>query len=331
MKHGGDLGEAMTRFGGTRADWLDLSTGINPFAYPVRAVGAESWKALPGQGALDNLLAAARRAYAVPDHLDIVAAPGTQAIIQWLPRLAPQAGLVGIAGPTYSEHARAWRQAGFATAEFRLGKPLPETIGHAVIVHPNNPDGRLASPAEALALAERVAGQGGWLVVDEAFIDVAPAHSLTATLQHQPAITLRSFGKFYGLAGLRLGFAIGPASLIAPLRDALGPWAVPGAALAVATEALADGDWAEAMRQRLDDEAQALDRVLHRYGFVSVGGTALYRLARMPVAGMHQALAEHRIWTRCFEHDSTLLRFGLPAGPVAREKLVVALAAIRHG
>lgn len=332
MQHGGDLGEAMALFGGAREAWLDLSTGINPFAYPVRTQPAALWKSLPEQRAMEALLAAARKAYHVPDSLDIVAGPGTQALIQWLPRLVPvPAGTVGIISPTYVEHERAWRQAGHRVVPLRPGRPLESGLRHAVLVHPNNPDGKWVNPADARVLGEHVAAQQGWLVIDEAFVDTAPERSLTTALADLPVITLRSFGKFYGLAGIRLGFAIGPKAIIASLREALGPWPVSGMAIALATGALADQDWAEAMRQRLGEEADALDRVLLRYGFVTQGGTPLYRMTRSPAPGMHAALAGQRIWTRAFDWDPGLIRFGLPPGPAARETLAIALSKIRHG
>ncbi|MCZ8183605.1 MAG: threonine-phosphate decarboxylase CobD [Beijerinckiaceae bacterium] len=331
MQHGGDLGEAMARFGGKREDWLDLSTGISPFPYPLRTLGSHLWTALPGRHELDALLAAARIAYRVPDSHDIVAAPGTQSLIQWIPRLAARGGKVGVTEPSYAEHARAWQQAGYETEAFRPGRPLAETIRHAVLVHPNNPDGRPVARADAMLLASTLADRQGCLVIDEAFIDIMPDASLTSTLQNLPVITLRSFGKFYGLAGLRLGFAIGPKALVAPLREALGPWPVTGAAIQVATIALSDLAWAEAMRSRLAEEAEALDRVLLRYGFVVVGGTSLFRLARIPRADSHAALAGRRIWTRCFDWDPRLIRFGLPAGPAPRERLARTLSELRHG
>lgn len=322
----------MALFGGAREAWLDLSTGINPFAYPVRTQPASLWKSLPEQRAMDALLAAARKAYRVPDSLDIVAGPGTQALIQWLPRLVPGAAApVGIINPTYAEHERSWRQAGHRVVQVRPGRPPEPGLRHAVLVHPNNPDGKWINSADARTLAEHVAAQQGWLVIDEAFVDVAPDRSLTTALADLPVITLRSFGKFYGLAGMRLGFAIGPKPIMASLREALGPWPVSGMAVAVATGALADQDWAEAMRQRLGEEADALDRVLLRYGFVTQGGTTLYRLTRCPAPGMHAALANQWIWTRAFDGDPGILRFGLPPGPAARETLAIALSKIRHG
>ena len=89
MKHGGDLTEAMAHYGGTPDMWLDLSTGINPWPWPMPpALPARVWRRLPSRADEDALLEAAREAYVVPAGVEIVAAPGTQALIQWLPHLA---------------------------------------------------------------------------------------------------------------------------------------------------------------------------------------------------------------------------------------------------
>jgi cobalamin biosynthetic protein CobC len=329
MRHGGDLTQAAERYGTDAAGWLDLSTGINPHAWPVpQALRQADWTRLPSEADLAALLAAARRAYAVPPTAGIVAAAGTQALIQWLPRLAAP-GPVAIVGPTYGEHAASWRAAGFDAREVAS---LKEAAGahHAVIVTPNNPDGRVASRADLLAAAAHCAASGGWLVVDESFADVDPGCSLVPALSDLPAIVLRSFGKFYGLAGLRLGFAVAPPALAAGLERAMGPWAVSAPALAVGTAALADTGWAASMRGQLARESAALDTVLAAAGLAVIGGTGLYRLARHPgAADLHAALAARHIWTRRFDWAPDLLRFGLPPDGAGLDRLAAALALAR--
>lgn len=325
MEHGGDLTAAVAAYGGAPGDWLDLSTGINPHPWPIPAALREvGWTRLPSRADVAALVAAARRAYRVPDGLAVVPAPGTQAIVQWLPRLAPPAR-VTILGPTYSEHARSWRLAGREVIEVGT---LPEAVaayGHLVLTNPNNPDGRIVPVHDLLANARRL---DGWLVVDESFADVAPEASFVQHLRDEPAIILRSFGKFYGLAGVRLGFAIARPDLADEVVAALGPWAVSGPALAVGAAALVDEDWAAGMRSRLAAEADALDSVLVGAGLAIVGGTSLYRLSRTADAErVHRRLAEARIWTRRFSDRPDLLRFGLPPSPADLERLCVALAA----
>lgn len=325
MKHGGDLGEAKSRHGEGPPDWLDLSTGINPLPWPVPAgLLAHGIGRLPAARDLAELLEAAREAYRVPDGSGIVAAPGTQALIQWLPRLAPPGG-VAILGPTYSEHALAWAGAG---REVRDAREIGQLVGsrNVVLVRPNNPDGGLPPAAEVLALADRVARDDGWVVVDESFADTVPEEGLAPRIGERPVILLRSFGKFFGLAGLRLGFAIGPDALVGRLRVALGPWAVAGPALAIGAAALRDRHWIAETRGRLERDAAALDRVLSGAGLVPLGGTSLFRLVRHADARqVHERLAQAHIWCRRFEDRPDLLRFGLPPDAAGLARLADAL------
>jgi len=270
---------------------------------------------------------AARIAYGVPAGIDIVAAPGTQMLIQLLPRLAPP-GPVAIVSPTYNEHAAAWAQAGHETVAIAGTDSLPTTARHVVIVNPNNPDGRIADHATLARIAAIVQQRGGWLVIDEAFADLAPGCSAVALCRELPVLVLRSFGKFYGLAGLRLGFVIGMPELIARCTEALGPWCCSGPALAIGRAALDDQAWAGQTRAQLHRQASLLDAVLSAAGFTIVGGTALYRLARhREAAAWHEALARRQIWCRRFDWADDLLRFGLPADDAALRRLADALAA----
>jgi len=336
MQHGGDLTAARAIHGGSLDGWLDLSTGINPFPWPVPpGLPSEAWTSLPTSGALDRLLAAARRAYGVPDGAAIVAAPGTQSLIQWLPQIAPP-GPVAIVQPTYAEHALAWRRAGHDVISGSVVEPLPEAARHLVVVNPNNPDGHLLGRERLAQLAGDVARRGGWLIVDESFVDVVPESSSAVLCPELPVLILRSFGKFYGLAGLRLGFLIARPDLTEPVAAALGPWCVAGPALEIGAAALGDREFAHAMRQRLASESAELDRVLAEARLQIVGGTTLYRLVRHPRArDLHEHLARRHIWVRRFDWDDQLLRFGLPPRERARQHLsgalVEALAAVHAG
>lgn len=323
MRHGGDLSEAASQHG--RGDWLDLSTGINTHPWtPPAELAFKGWERLPSQADGDALIAAARPAYRVPDDLAVVAAPGTQALMQWLPRVAT-AGLVQILGPTYGGHQEAWRAGGFSVVP-TTGSEVRPDARHLVVVNPNNPDGRILPIAEILRLAGIAGERGGWLVVDEAFADVDPGISVVPHATGLPIVVLRSFGKFYGLPGLRLGFAIGSHSLADALCRVLGDWPVSTPALLTGAAALADGAWAEATRRRLFAEATLLDATLRSAGLDPVGGTSLFRLVRHPNArAIHHALAEQGIWTRRFDWADDLLRIGLPPGDGARARLAAAL------
>nr|WP_103875417.1 threonine-phosphate decarboxylase CobD [Bosea lathyri] len=321
--HGGDLGTARALFSGAPEPWIDLSTGINPIPYPLPPLPLSLWQSLPEAKAEAALLMAARRAYLVPGGAGIVAAPGTQILIELLPRLKA-GGPVAVLGPTYAEHALAWRKAGLAVSEARTAGDIRDAAT-VVVVNPNNPDGRVLPIAELAALAARCAARGGLLVVDEAFADFTPGISLIPTLP--PAtVVLRSFGKTYGLAGLRLGFAIGQAATMERLRAALGPWSVAGPALDVGATALGDADWlAQAGAARAADAAR-LDALLARHGRV-VGGTTLFRLLATPEApALFAHLGRNGLYVRRFQNEATWLRFGLPGDDASWRRLELALA-----
>jgi cobalamin biosynthetic protein CobC len=326
MRHGGDLAGAISRYRVPANAWLDLSTGISPETYPFRQPTAESWARLPQSGELDRLLAAARRAYGAPKKAPILAAPGTQIIIQSLPALRP-ASRVAIVGPTYSEHAICWRRSG-ATISVIPDLTPPGDAEIVVAVNPNNPDGRIWMPHQVLACAETLAARGGLLVMDEAFADIAPEVSVAGRTGTEGLIILRSFGKFFGLAGLRLGFALGPERLMSELDALLGPWAVSGPAIEIGTQALADLGWQQGARARCYQRSARLDDLLGSAGFRIVGGTALYRLAEHEdAAGIHQRLAERGVWVRSYGDAKEWLRFGLPGSEAAFETLAKALHA----
>ena len=293
--HGGGIDAACARWGGTRADWLDLSTGINPRPYPIPALPADAWTALPDSKAFGALEQAARRFWAIPDGAALIAAPGASALIARIPALLPPAR-VAIPAPTYNEHARAFRACGWTVTD--------DATEATVIVHPNNPDGRLHSaPATPFR------------VIDESFCDVTPDASHIAQATRPGTLILKSFGKFWGLAGARLGFAIGDPALIDRLKPMIGPWAVPGPTLAIATAALNDPTWADTTRSRLATDAQRLDALMAAAGTTPLGGTTLFRLYDTEDAGAWQdRLAHHRILARIFPYSTRWLRLGLPDG-----------------
>ena len=312
--HGGGLDAAVIRFGGERSDWIDLSTGINPQPYPMPMLSPGAWTALPDEGAEAALCQAARRCWMVPDGAAVLAAPGASALIARIPWLAP-AGRVTIPGPTYNEHARAFALAGWQV------EPSGPAIAK-VVVNPNNPDGRQWSAAEAFDGLAR----GGVLVVDESFADTCPAASLIELAARPGVIVLKSFGKFWGLAGLRLGFAIGDPALITRLGEMLGPWPVSGPALSVGAQALSDAEWARTSRARLSAYANRLDRLMAAKGATPLGGTDLFRLYDTTAAADWQMrLASARIWTRVFPYSTGWLRLGLPGTPVSWARLEAAL------
>ncbi|CCG42950.1 threonine-phosphate decarboxylase CobD [Magnetospirillum molischianum] len=323
--HGGDIAAAEARWGRPVEGWLDLSTGINPHPYPLPPIPSSLWARLPGAEAEAELIRAAQHRFNAPAAAKIVAAPGSQALIQALPRLrAP--GPVAILTPTYAEHGRTWNRAGH-TVSLLTDPAAANPAGVLVIVNPNNPTGRCFDPAALAELSARFASAGGLLVIDEAFADPQPEMSLIPTL---PAATvvLRSFGKFHGLAGLRLGFAVTTeAELAEGLHRGFGPWAVSGPALAVGAAALDDDAWASASRARLAADQARLIAVLTSAGLELVGGTPLFTLVRhSEAARIWDELGQAGILVRAFEGQPDWLRIGLPADDTEFERLARALA-----
>lgn len=294
--HGGGLDAAITRFGGNRSNWIDLSTGISPVPYPVTDMPAYVWNTLPDRSAQARLTEAAHSFWSVPEGAAILAAPGASALIARIPALSRPAS-VHIPTPTYNEHAAAFASQGWASGK--------DEAPARVLVHPNNPDGRRWHATDLTAPLT---------VIDESFCDICPQDSLIAHAATPGRIVLKSFGKFWGLAGLRLGFAIGDPTLIAKLAEMLGPWPVSGPALEIGARALEDTNWANATRNRLTQDAARLDTLVLKRGAQLAGGTELFRLYQVDDASQWQVhLARHHIWSRIFPYSKTFLRLGLPA------------------
>ncbi|OLS50811.1 threonine-phosphate decarboxylase CobD [Rhodovulum sulfidophilum] len=316
--HGGDLSGAMARFGGTEDDWIDLSTGINRVPYPAPPASAAALCDLPGRAAIDRLSAAAQGAYGTDWPLLPLA--GAQAAIQLLPVVAPE-GAVRVLGPTYNEYAGAFEAVGRAVETVVAAEALAGA-GLAVIVNPNNPDGRRLAPEALRAIAATV----GVLVVDESFADPHPELSLLPGPCPENVLVLRSFGKFYGLAGLRLGFVLGSEALLGPLAGRAGPWAVSGPALEAGALALADAGWRADSRARLSAETARADALAEAAGWRPLGGTALFRLYETEDAAEAQArLARSWIWSRIFPYSAGWLRLGLPGSEAEWDRLEEAL------
>jgi cobalamin biosynthesis protein CobC len=324
-EHGGNLFAARKAYPQAPEPWLDLSTGISPYAYPFAQPPMESFTRLPQSDELRALEAAAATAYRAPAAAEVVAAPGSQAIVNWLPRLL-RARRVGILGFTYGEHARSWAATG---AELTVVEDLCglEDKDIAIVVNPNNPDGRLDTAADLNALAAVLCKRGGLLIIDEAFVDfLEPGASAVPNSAESGVVVLRSFGKTYGLPGLRLGFAIAPKFLAEKLRAALGPWPVSGAAIAMGSTALTDAAWLAATRARLHADASALDKILAAAGFAPVGGSVLFRLVRHEDAQFwFERLAKAGILVRRFEARPAWLRFGIAGSDADRVRLRKAL------
>ncbi len=321
LEHGGKLRAAARQYGIPEHAWLDLSTGINPEGYPVPALPPETWRRLPDGD--DALRVAAARYYGSESLLPVA---GSQAAIQSLPRLRTTSR-VGILSPTYGEHAHAWRRAGHVVRELTVeaAEASLDALDVVVLANPNNPTGLRFARDTLLGWRARLAARGGWLVVDEAFMDTTPGGSLVEKTDEPGLVVLRSLGKFFGLAGARVGFVFASHELLRALEDELGPWSVSGPAQKVAALALADCAWQEAARTRLTSDSARLGRLLAEHGLASSGGTALFQWIHAPqAAALHEQLARRGILTRLFTTPASL-RFGLPGGEAQWQRLAQAL------
>jgi cobalamin biosynthetic protein CobC len=329
LEHGGNLQEAARRFKRPVSDWLDLSTGINPSFYPVPAVSNNAWHRLPEK--LPALTDAAQVFYGAPKMLAVA---GTQAAIQALPRLRLQnmgAARVVVAAPSYAEHAYQWRQYGHQVQEctYDLLESIVVTADVLVVCNPNNPTGECIAANTLLHWAGQMAERGGWLIVDEAFADTTDGLSVAHASAQPGLIVLRSLGKFFGLAGLRVGFVAAHTDLLHQLENMLGPWSISGPAQEIACAALQDTAWQTQTRQHLQEQGERLQALLQSHAITSTG-TALFQwCSDAALQGQTEQLWQHLagqgIWVRLFREAARGVRFGLPPDEAGWQKLTVAL------
>lgn len=324
LEHGGRLLRAARHYDIAPERWLDLSTGVNPEAWPVPPIPARAWHRLPEED--DGLVEAACRYYGAPQLLPVA---GSQAAIQALPLLRPRSR-VAVLAPGYAEHAHAWGRAGHHVERLPAEQLWEKQARFDVVVliHPNNPGSDTFERSTLLDLHAALHERGGWLVVDEAFMDATPAHSLCAESGREGLILLRSVGKFFGLAGARVGFVCAVPALLHAMREQLGPWTLAGPARQVVQAAFADHDWQMQARAGLGQRSARLASVLRTHGLPPTGGTAFFQWCRDPrAATLHDALARRGILVRLFDAPASL-RFGLPLDEADFQRLDEALAEV---
>ncbi|MGS0544893.1 threonine-phosphate decarboxylase [Pseudomonas sp. Y5-11] len=323
LEHGGRLRKAALDYGIAEANWLDLSSGLAPWPFAVPQIPLRAWARLPETD--DGLEQAACDYYGASQVLPVA---GSQMAIQLLPRLR-RAGKVGVLSPCYAEHAEAWRCSGYIVREV-LEQEVEfflDSLDVLVVVNPNNPTGLSLTPARLLDWHARLAQRGGWLVVDEAFMDNTPQLSLASHTHQVGLIVLRSFGKFFGLAGVRLGFVLAERKLLRLLAEQVGPWAVSGPTRVLGQACLQDTEAHTRQRIRSDEASERLALLLERYGFKPHGGCALFQwLITEHAPALHEFMARRGILLRLFTHNSSL-RFGLPANAAEEARLEQALQA----
>ena len=312
--------------------WIDLSTGINPHSYPHSPVPASAFARLPEPDVAGELKQLAAAHFGAPSARHVTLSPGTQMLMPLLAQIALSRGAKNgsVLSPAYAEHARTARMAGLTVTEVENLGDLSAS-GYAVVVNPNNPDGRVTDRQALLSLAHSMRRKNGLLVVDEAFIETGGAESLADAADHDALVVLRSFGKFYGMAGVRLGFAIAHPDTAAALEARLGPWAVSGPALHIATEALADEEWQSSMRLQLTKEARRMNDLLKKAGLEIAGGTSLFTLVRDKRAtALFGHLGQRGILVRIFDERPSDMRFGLPGSEAEWQRLEEALLSFDH-
>ncbi|HKS12175.1 MAG TPA: threonine-phosphate decarboxylase CobD [Pseudomonas sp.] len=321
LEHGGRLLRAVQHYGIARDRWLDLSSGIAPWPYPIPEIPLQAWARLPETD--DGLEQAARLYYGVRQILPVA---GSQAAIQALPQLRERS-VVGVLAPCYAEHAEAWQRAGHEVRELdeaALDAAL-DSLDVLVLVNPNNPTGRVVPGERLLAWHARLAARGGWLLVDEAFMDNTPSQSIAAHAGQPGLIVLRSFGKFFGLAGVRLGFVLAEQVLLERLAELLGPWTISGPTRVLGQACLGDEDAHQAQIRRCAQASERLAALLASTGLMPAGGCDLFQYVRSErAARLHDFLARRGILVRLFSTPAAL-RFGLPEHDADLERLRQAL------
>jgi cobalamin biosynthetic protein CobC len=321
LEHGGNLNQAIAQFGGEHAQWLDVSTGINPHWYLAPPLSPASWHRLPEPSY--ELIKAAKDYYAAPE---LLAVAGTQAAIQVLPRLRPASRVV-IAAPTYAEHAHHWSQHGHSLRQIPYAEcaNVLADCDVMVICNPNNPTGAKVAPQQLLAWSRQLALRGGWLIVDEAYADMTPELSVIEHSDQAGLIVLRSVGKFFGLAGLRLGFVAAESNLLHQMEALLGPWAISTAAQQIGLGALNDRAWQSATRQELAHNGLRLNDLLARFGRPATGCGLFQWWPEKYAEQCWLHMAQRQILVRLFTGSGRGIRLGLPADELGWQRLSSAL------
>lgn len=329
-EHGGKLLQAAEHYGIDLKHWLDLSTGINPNGWePSKPIPSKVWNRLPENN--DGLEQAAEDYYGSNS---FILTAGSQAAIQLLPQVLKPAirGKVGIIEPGYNEHSHAWRHTDYQVDSLRpeqimqLDGRMLEAYQTLVIINPNNPSGHSFDPEYLLSLHHQLRQRKGYLIVDEAFIDSTPKQSLINKDMPEGLIVLRSLGKFFGLAGLRVGALFAEQKILSLMESSLGPWSIAHPSRHLAKLALSDTEWQTTTRHQLAAQSQRLNDLLSQHGLKPNGSAALFQWVQTTLAfDIHQQLAKQAVFTRYFEKPASL-RFGLPGSEAQWDHLEIALS-----
>ncbi|WP_439133222.1 aminotransferase class I/II-fold pyridoxal phosphate-dependent enzyme, partial [Pseudomaricurvus sp.] len=274
LNHGGQLEKVKLQYPDVDVEWLDLSTGIAPWSWPVEYVPVQIWQRLPETST--GLCNAAAEFYGCESE-NMLSVAGSQVAIELIPECLKQEGCrqegyqqrslkqepektdsVAIPLWGYGEHARCWSRAGFNIVYYRTPEDVDVfvqsgRVQHVLAITPNNPSADVISVSHLQRWQQQLLPQGGYLVVDEAFADTAEhAHSALSLGAKDNLIVLRSVGKFFGMAGLRLGFVIASETLREQLQQRLILWGVSNPAQWLGERMLKDSDWQCLQRHRIN-------------------------------------------------------------------------------
>lgn len=325
LLHGGSLDRMRFAFPDAPEPWMDLSTGINPWPYPAKPASANALHHLPTRGAYTECRAAMAKAFGASAE-SILLAPGSELLIRLLPKIISPKNIV-VLSTSYGDHRQVWSASPASVTESTDPLAHSDTADAIVVCNPNNPDGRVFSKDELETARAKLAKRGGWLIVDEAYADLTPELSLASLGGSPGLIILRSFGKFFGLAGVRLGAVIAPSDILKPLDQLLGVWPVSGSALEIGTAAYADTHWQTSTRRRLAERRDRLDQILTAHSLAPVQGTDLFRyIACRDAHTLWQRLAQQGVYIRRFAWSDTHLRIGLPQSDTDEARLDAALS-----
>lgn len=316
--HGGAVQEAAEYFDIALEKWLDLSTGINPVSWPVPDIPAQVWQRLPENH--DQLRSAAADYYGSPY---LVPLAGSQQGIQFLPLMyqgRKKDPAIWVTAGSYSEHGNAWAEQGYRVRRVacdQINQLLrQQPVDVLILVNPDNPSGYRWPKEQLLHWWKLLRSRGGWLIVDEAFMDCTPEHSLCSELPKDGLFVLRSVGKFFGLAGIRTGFMFAAADQCRRVEKLQGPWSLSHPAQFITEHALQDQPWIQNQRQQLAHSSLRLAGLLEQHLHLPCDGTDLFQTLYFPKAqALYLHLAKQGILSRFLKSSAqskTGIRFGLP-------------------
>jgi cobalamin biosynthetic protein CobC len=324
--HGGQLNNVAKLFKRPLNEWLDLSTGISPISYPIPSIPQIIWQQLPQTS--NGLIEAAKRYYGTGN---IITTSGSQAVIARLPSLylnytkrLPNKIDVWLPVVGYKEHERSWHDAGFNIKRYQNLPTFKDLKLNAIVVviNPNNPTGELHQQHTLKALLKTVESLSGWLIIDEAFMDViTPNQTLIDLSTNKHLFVLRSIGKFFGLAGIRIGFLSAHSMWLLKLQQLSSPWEVNGPAQFIAEQALKDHTWQSAQRKTLIALSIKLEMLLTEtfadstnncLKNIEVSGCGLFKTLVHPQATeIYQKFCHQGLYVRLCDENNAL-RFGIP-------------------